>query len=126
MVNMMTDFYTNVSQYGNHLYVRGFNEDGSRMQRRFVYEPYLFVPSTTATGYTDIHGNHVQKKMFDNIRHARDFIKKYEEVEGFNVYGLDRYPYVFIYDTFRNQEVDTSKINIVNIDIEGSIRRWLP
>jgi len=118
MVNMMTDFYTNVSQYGNHLYVRGFNEDGSRMQRRFVYEPYLFVPSTTATGYTDIHGNHVQKKMFDNIRHARDFIKKYEEVEGFNVYGLDRYPYVFIYDTFRNQEVDTSKINIVNIDIE--------
>jgi len=118
MVYMMTEFYTNVSQYGNHLYVRGFNEDGSRMQRRFVYEPYLFVPSTTTTGYTDIHGNHVQKKMFDNIRHARDFIKKYEEVEGFNVYGLDRYPYVFIYDHFRNQEVDTSKINVVNIDIE--------
>lgn len=117
----MNEFYTNVSQYGQSLYIRGFDSDGQRLQRRLNYQPYHFVPSNSKTGYTDIHGNPVQRKDFDSIRDARDFLKRYEEVEGFSVYGLDRYPYTFIYDNFKSQDPDTSKINIVNIDIEGSI-----
>lgn len=114
----MNEFYTNVSQYGQSLYIRGFDSDGQRLQRRLNYQPYHFVPSNSETGYTDIHGNPVQRKDFDSIRDARDFLKRYEEVEGFSVYGLDRYPYTFIYDNFKSQDPDTSKINIVNIDIE--------
>ena len=114
----MTQFYTNVQQYGNYMYVRGFNADGSRMHKRFFYKPYLFIPSHQETEYTDIHGNSVQRKNFESIWEAKQFTKKYEQVEGFNVYGLDRYKYVHIYDNFHEQRVDTSKINIVNIDIE--------
>ena len=114
----MTEFYTNVLQYGQSLYIRGFDSDGQRLQRRVPYQPYHFVSSNVETGYTDIHGNPVQRKDFDSIRDARDFLKRYEEVEGFNVFGLDRYPYTFIYDNFKSQDPDTSKINIVNIDIE--------
>ena len=122
---MMTEFYTQVHTYGNYMYVRGFNADGSRMQKRFRYDPYLFVPSNVETGYTDIYGNPVQKKYKDEktgelwqIWDARQYIKKFQEVEGFNVYGLDRFDYVHIYEKYRDQVVDTSKINIVNIDIE--------
>lgn len=100
------------------MYVRGFNADGSRMHKRFFYKPYLFIPSHQETEYTDIHGNSVQRKNFESIWEAKQFTKKYEQVEGFNVYGLDRYKYVHIYDNFHEQRVDTSKINIVNIDIE--------
>lgn len=114
----MSEFYTNVSQHGNYLYERGFNADGKRFEHRIKYEPYLFTTANAQTGYTDIHGNPVQPKNFDSIRDARDFLKKYEEVEGFNVYGLDRFPYVHIYDKYRKFEPDTKRVNIVNIDIE--------
>ena len=115
---MMTEFYTNVSQHGNYLYVRGFDKNGERVQRRFMYEPYLFIPSNVETGYTNIHGRHVQRKDFSNIWEAKQYVKQHEDWEGFEVYGLNRWPYVYIYDKYQQLEPDTSKINIVNIDIE--------
>jgi DNA polymerase elongation subunit (family B) len=114
----MTAFYTNVSQHGNYLYVRGFDKDGERVQRKFMYEPYLFVPSNVETGYKNIYGKHVQQKNFSNIWEAKQYIKQHEDWEGFDVYGLNRWPYVYIHDTYNKQEPDGSKVNVVWVDIE--------
>jgi len=111
-------FYTNVFNMGNHIYVRGFDENGERIQKQYTYEPYLFLPSQTETGYKDIHGNHVKKKDFDTIREARDFVKQYDDIDGMKIYGYDRWEYMYIYDNWRNCVHDSSKMNIVYIDIE--------
>lgn len=115
----MTAFYTNVGQYGNYLFVRGFDEAGDRIQKRVPYQPYLFTPSRDSnTGYKDIHGNNVMRKDFHDINEARDFLKTYSDVEGMNIYGLDRWPYTYIYDEYPRLEHNRDLINIVWIDIE--------
>ena len=58
----MTSFYTNVSQRGNYLYVRGFDENGDRYQSKHFYNPYIFIPSNKPTGYQSIHGQDVEPK----------------------------------------------------------------
>jgi len=114
----MTGFYTNVFNHGNHIFVRGFDEDGERIHKQYTYEPRLFVPSKQPTGFVDVHNNPVKPHDFHNIYEAKDFIKKYEEVDGFSIYGYDRWAYTFIYDRYKNIIPDTSKINIVSLDIE--------
>lgn len=114
----MTKFYTNIDQHGSQILVRGYHEDGTPFQHREKYEPYLFTPANQETGYTDIYGNPVKRMDFQSIGEAKDFRKKYDNVEGFNLYGLERYKCVYIYDNYRNQQADTSRINIVNLDIE--------
>lgn len=115
----MQPFYTFVGQYGNYLFIRGRDEDGERVQKRIAFEPYYFIKSNKKdTGYTDIFGNAVVRKDFDDINAARDFIKRYEDVEGMDIYGLDRWSYLYIYDNYKDLEYDSSKINIIWIDIE--------
>ena len=114
----MSSFYTNVFAQGNYIYLRGFDEDGERVQKKYTYEPRLFVPSKTQTGYVDVHNNPVKPVDFQSIYDAKDFLKKYEEVDGFSIYGYDRWAYTFIYDRYKDIIPDTSKINIVSLDIE--------
>ena len=114
----MTKFYTNISQIGNHIFTRGFDENGQRFAHRELYEPYLFISSQRETGLTDIHGQTVEQKNFEKISDARAFIDMYKDVAGIKIYGFDRWPYVHIYDTFKDIEPDTSKINVIGIDIE--------
>jgi DNA polymerase elongation subunit (family B) len=114
----MSAFYTNVFNLGNHIYVRGFDDDGERVHSKYTYEPRLFVPSQKQTGIVDVHNNPVKPVNFHSIFEAKDFIKKYEDVDGFNIYGYDRWAYMFIYDRYKERQPDTSKINIVSLDIE--------
>jgi len=113
----VSNFYTNVFQRGNTIFVRGF-DDGERFQRKYTYSPYLFISSAAETGYKDIHENHVKQIDFSNINEAKDFIKQYDEVSGMRIYGYDRWQYMYIYDNYRKVVPDISKINIVGLDIE--------
>ena len=114
----MTAFYTNVFNMGNRIYVRGFDDAGERVHRQLNYEPYLFVSSNGPSAYHDIYGQPVKKVDFDNIKEVRQFIEKYKNIDGMNLYGYDRWTYMYIYDNYRGVAPDTSKMNIVYIDIE--------
>ena len=115
----MSAFYTNVFNIGNNIYVRGFDESGDRVQRKLTYEPYLFLSGGDSNSpYRDIHDQPVKRVDFNTIRDARDFIKKYSDIDGVRVYGYDRWAYTYIYDEYRGVQPDTSKMNIVYLDIE--------
>jgi len=114
----MTSFYTNVSQRGNYLYVRGFDENGDRYQSKHFYNPYIFIPSNKPTGYQSIHGQDVEPKEFDSIWDVKQYIKEHEGWQGFNIYGYTRWAYLYIYDTYKDIKPDSNLINVVNIDIE--------
>lgn len=111
------NFYTNILQMGDHLYIRGF-EDGERIQRKVVYEPHLFVSSDRETGYKSIDDKHVKRVDFDKMSDAREFIRKYSDVVGMDIYGYDKWPYLYIYENYKDMQYDTSKINVVGLDIE--------
>jgi DNA polymerase elongation subunit (family B) len=123
---MSDNFYTNVQVYGSRILYRGI-ENGRKVRRKIDYFPTFFVPSKEPTDWTTIHGKYVSELKPGNIREARDFLKMYEEVEGFIVYGNNKYEYAFIAETFPNDvDWDISKINVTNIDIEVGSENGFP
>ena len=62
------------------------------------------------------------------MRECRDFIKKYEGVENFKIYGNDRYIYQYISDKYSEDEIkfDMSKIKLVTLDIEVKSENGFP
>ena len=122
---ILMTFYTSVAQHHNKILVCGY-ENNKRFKKECHYKPYLFLPSKEKTGYRTIDGNPVEKLSFDSIRDARNFFEKYKDVENFSIYGLTNYPYVYIYDTFKNIQYDTSKIKTLILDIEVSTENGYP
>jgi DNA polymerase elongation subunit (family B) len=123
---MTESFYTNVQVYGSRILYRGV-ENGFRVTKKIDYNPTLYVSSKTHTGFHTIHGDFVSEIKPGNIRDCRDFIKQYEGVEGFKIFGNQRYEYSFIADNFdHNIDWDITNINVANIDIEVGSENGFP
>ena len=109
------NFYTSVNRYGNNILYRGF-EDGKRIDKKIPYMPTLFVPTDKETGWNNLQNQPVQPVNFDTMREAGDFIKKYNGVDNFPVYGTTNYVTQFITDRFPNEiKFDRSKVNVTSI-----------
>jgi len=113
------EFYTEVFLRGNQVYLRGY-EDGRRVNRKIQYKPYLFVSSKKENSkYKTLDGKTVGKINFDNVKEAKEFVERYDGVEGFEIYGLNAYLYTFLNDEYPNKvEYDLKKVRILNLDIE--------
>ena len=120
-------FYTNVQMVGDHFLVRGY-ENGRHFATREKFYPTLFVPSNKKTKYKTLEGEYVESVEPGTVRDCRDFIKKYEGVENFKIYGNDRYIYQYISEMYPEEEIkfDTSKIKIATIDIEVASENGFP
>ena len=111
-------FYTNVQLIGNQFLVRGV-ENGKRYEHRDEFFPTLFVKSKKKAKYKTLSGESVEEIHPGTVRECRDFYKKYEDVEGFEIYGNDRYIYQYISEKYPDDEIkfDISKIKLVTLDI---------
>ena len=120
-------FYTNVQLIGNQFLVRGV-ENGRRYEHRDEFFPTLFVKSKKKTKYKTLNGEAVEAIHPGSVRDCRDFYKKYDEVEGFEIYGNDRYIYQHISEKYPEDEIkfDISKVKLVTLDIEVSSERGFP
>ena len=120
-------FYTNVQMVGDQFLVRGY-EDGKNFMVREKYSPTLFVPSNKKTFYKTLTGEYVEPIKPGSVRECREFFKKYDGVENFNIYGNERYIYQYISDNYREDEIkfDISKIKLTTIDIEVASENGFP
>ena len=122
-------FYTNVQVVGDNVLVRGY-ENGRHFATREKFYPTLFVPSKSnkKTEYKTLEGDYVESIQPGGIRDSREFIKKYEGVEGFKIYGNERFIYQYISEMYPGDEIlfDTNKIKISTIDIEVSSENGFP
>jgi len=110
-------FYLSARQRGNDMLLRSF-ENGERKQYRVKYKPYLFVPDENGD-YRSIYDKPVSKLDFDSISDAREFTKKYEDISGFEFYGMTSWVYPFLNDKFPGKiQYDRKHINVVSTDIE--------
>ncbi len=120
-------FYTNVQMVGDQFLVRGY-EDGKHFMTREKFTPTLFVTSNKKTNYKTLSGEYVESIKPGFVKECREFIKKYEGVDGFKVYGNERYIYQYISDKYPQSEIkfDISKIKLFTIDIEVASENGFP
>ncbi len=124
----MNKFYTNVLCVGNHILYRGV-DNGRRVRLKVSYTPRMFLLADTKKNnlWKTLQDQPLEEVKFDSIRECRDFIKRYDEVDNFKIYGNTRYEYAFIADEFKGMvEWDQSKINIAVIDIEVGSENGFP
>jgi DNA polymerase elongation subunit (family B) len=120
------DFYTNVELVGDDILFRGY-EGSDRVTYRESFSPTLFMPSKTETKFKTLEKQSVKPIKFSSPRDAREFIKKYENVEGFDVHGYDRFVYQFIADKYPKQvDYDFQSLQIYTIDIEVASENGFP
>ena len=120
-------FYTNVTQRYNKFLVRGY-EDGKRFSTQIEYQPTLYVPSTVETEYTTLDGKFVQEISPGGPDECRQFYKKYNDVDGFEIYGMDNYIFQYISNTYDDEKIkyDFTKIKLYTMDIEVSSESGFP
>lgn len=107
--------------------VRGYR-DGKRYSQEVAYKPYVFLhvppdwedPPGVAK-YKTLDGRLVSRKDFDSVWEAREFIKQYQDVSGFEIHGYDDWVTTYIYDTWHaGVDYDPSVVRVLVIDIEVS------
>lgn len=123
----MAKHYTNVLCQGNYILYRGVN-NGKKVKSKVTYTPSLFVKSKKAeTEYKGIHGESLDAMRFESIRAAKEFQRKYKDVDNFDIYGMDRFEYAYMADSFKGQiEWNIDDINVSVIDIEVSSQDGFP
>jgi len=109
-------FYTNVHMRGDTVTIRGY-EDGRRIVDRIDYNPTLFVPSRKYSDWQTVYGEPVEPMQLGSIKEARDFVRRYEDVDGFTIYGSTNYDYVCLNENY-SSEWDPDVIRTVTMDIE--------
>ena len=121
------NFYTNVQLIGNNVLVRGV-KNGKRFETKEEFFPTLFVKSKKDSKYKTLQGETVEPIKPGTVRDCREFYNKYEGVEGFEIYGNDRYIYQYISEKYPEDEIkfDISKIKLVTIDIEVASEQGFP
>jgi len=120
-------FYTNVQLIGNQFLVRGV-ENGKRFETRDEFFPTLFVKTKKDSKYRTLSGESVEPINPGTVRDCREFYKKYDDIDGFEIYGNDRYIYQYISEKYPEDEIkfDISKIKLVTLDIEVASEQGFP
>ena len=120
-------FYTNVQMVGDNFLVRGV-ENGKHFATREKFYPTLFVPAKNKTKHRTLEGEYVEPIEPGSVRDCREFIKRYDGVENFKIYGNDRYIYQYLSEMYPEDEIkfDVSKIKITTIDIEVKSENGFP
>jgi DNA polymerase elongation subunit (family B) len=119
-------YYTNIAIQGNNILYRGV-KNGRRVKEKIQYSPVLYLPSEKQTEFKTLFGKNLEARRFNTIRDAKDFVKRYDGVEKFPIYGNDRFEYAFIADEHKSLiEWDINKISIAVIDIEVGSENGFP
>ena len=118
-------FYTHFSKLGNNILVRGYN-NGKRFTDKVEYNPTLYLQSKDGE-YRTLDGQSLAPVSQGTMRDATEFMKRYEDVDNFKVYGSTNFPYVYINEAFPGKvDYDPSQIKIANIDIEVGSENGFP
>ena len=120
-------FYTNVFQIGNDILIRGY-ENGKHFSDRQKFQPTLYVPTKRKSKWRTLDNVPVEPVKPGTIRDCREFIDKYSSVNGFAVFGNERYVHQYISEMYPENEIkfDISKIKLITIDIEVAAESGFP
>lgn len=123
----MSSFYTHVFPFGNRMFVRGY-ENGRQFSHKLDYYPTLYVPSKkNDSEWRTLDGRIVDEVKPGLTKEVREFVKRYENVEGFDIYGNTNYTCQYISDTYDydiNWDID--QVRTFYLDIETATENGFP
>ena len=121
------NFYTNVTRYGNSLLYMGY-KGGQRVKQRIPFKPKLYIStSKPKTGYQTLDNILVEPIEFDSMKDATEFVKRYEHIDDFTVYGMNNYVSQFIAQKYPEEiKFNREDISVTTIDIECQSDQGFP
>jgi len=123
----MSEFYTNISMRGNSILYRGVDENGNPIKNRVDFRPTMYVTAKKKTDHRTLDGIFVEPIQPGSISDTREFIKEYDNIQGFDVYGNTDFIYQFIGDNYGGDiEYDFSNIKVATLDIECESEHGFP
>jgi len=122
----MSKFYTHFTRRGNNILEIGY-ENGKKYAKKVGYNPTVYMSTDKPTGWKTLDGKNVLPKEMDNMSHATDFLDKYSDVDGMQVYGTKNYSYAYINEQYPDiVQYDRSLLRVANIDIEVGSENGFP
>ena len=119
------NFYSHVAQWGNQLLVRAV-KNGFRSNFKVRYKPTMYVPVKKETPFKSLDGKNLAPVKFDTIKESKEFIDSYES-QPHLLYGLTKYPYCYITETYPHQiSFDKKYLKFITIDIETQCENGFP
>ncbi len=120
------EFYTSVYAIGDKIFVRGYDK-GRAYNRKVDFYPTLYVTSKSQSNWKTLEGIYVDEVKPGSIRETRDFVKRYDGVQGFSVFGNTNYAYQYISDTYEGDvNWDMELLKVFTIDIETKTESGFP
>ena len=112
-------FYTNISRIGESICYRGY-KDGIREQYRDSFDPVMYLTSSKSmSDWKTLDGRSVEPVVFQTMKEATEFSKRYEYVDGLEAHGNNNFAAQYIQQKYPNKiEFDPSLVLVANIDIE--------
>ena len=116
----MTRFYTHFTSHMGQMLIREV-VDGRRVDSRIKLRPKLYVKSTDGSESTHrtIFGEPVSQIDFPTVGAAREFLKTYEGVADFPIYGSTSWAYAAVNERYPGEvEFDPEQVCVAYVDIE--------
>jgi DNA polymerase elongation subunit (family B) len=112
---------------GDKMLVRGYDK-GRAYQRKVDFYPTLYVTSKNEKSkWRTLEGTVVDEVKPGTIKETREFVKRYEGVQGFEVYGNTNYSYQYISDMYPDDvNWDMDLFKVFTIDIETKTEEGFP
>jgi DNA polymerase elongation subunit (family B) len=112
---------------GDKMLVRGYDK-GRAYQRKVDFYPTLYVTSKNQNSkWRTLEGTVVDEVKPGSIKETRDFVKRYDGVQGFEVYGNTNYSYQYISDMYPDDvNWDMDLFKVFTIDIETKTEEGFP
>jgi DNA polymerase elongation subunit (family B) len=122
----MKNFYTNVLQYGNKIFVREI-KNGKHFNHKVNFRPTMFIKAQKQSKFKSLFGDDLEPVQFNDINDAKDFMKSYKDVENFPIFGNTNFSYQYITENYpADIDYDISKLTILTIDIETASENGFP
>jgi len=122
---MLNGFYTDVSRKMNSLLYRGYDDDGRKIYNTYKFRPQMFLESKDPNAkWKTLDDVPVDPMRFDSMSDCRAFMKQYEDIKSFKIFGNSNHIPAFIQAEFPNEiKYKAKQIDICYLDIETQIAK---
>ena len=117
--SMSSKFYTYAQCYGQSVLTRGY-DNGIPFTEKVAFKPTLYIKSDKPSKYKSLYDSSpLSPVKFDSIREMKDFIERYDGVDGFEVNGFPKAEYQWINENYKGDiDYNMADVNILFLDIE--------
>lgn len=122
-------FYTYAELIGQNVHLRGYDEQGERVQTSEVFRPRAWMlhrpGKNNLSKFVSIFEDQLTEIQFDSTKEANEFIRQYEDVD-IPIFMNRRHQYQYLIEKFKTVDFDISHIRWMALDIECTCEGGFP